>query len=99
MALPENLDNAASGAMTATTTPAQLVAGDVYDRTRATLQNRGSVSVYLGRDLNVSASTAFLELRAGETCEDESFQGDLWLVAASSTATVGYQFLPPLVGR
>lgn len=90
-----DLDNAVRGQITVSTTPQQIFRGDTYNRSRVTLQNMGSVTVYLGDSSSVSSSTAFFALAAGDTCEDDGFQGNLWVVTASSTAALGYESLPP----
>lgn len=96
MPAPFNIDNYQSGVHTVTPTASQLFTGDVWDTgaTQVTLQNDGSVDVYLGKDSGVSSSTAFYRLGAGEIVSDDSYQGNLWVVTASSTASLRYEASP-----
>lgn len=66
------------------TTPAQVLPVNIQ-RIAVTIQNVGSVDVYLGTDDTVSSSNGLL-LKAGSYISDDSSIDAWWAVAASGTA-------------
>lgn len=74
--------------VTVTTTAALLVAAN-GNRKSVTIQNQGSVTVYLGKeDVTTTGATRGFALLADHTFTDNASNGLWWAVAASSTAVV-----------
>jgi len=77
------------GQTSVSTTPAEVVAANA-ERQSVLIQNTGSDPVYVGFDNAVTASDG-IEVAAGGTYADDTYTGDVYVIAGSGTNDVRFQ--------